>query len=111
MLTEVSALRQDVRELRKYSRQSLEQVRAMRLEFRKGMNHLNRQLERLTRIVEERLSEDGSEKPWAAGNWMTSAGSGTPSQFERELSYAEMQTRLSQMEHRLGILEKALQRN
>lgn len=111
MLTEVSALRQDVRELRKYSRQSLEQVRAMRLEFRKGMNHLNRQLERLTRIVEERLSEDGSEKPWAAGNWMTSAGNGTPSQFERELSYAEMQTRLSQMEHRLGILEKALQRN
>ncbi len=111
LLAEITALREDVRELRKYSRESLEQVRAMRLEFRQGMEHLNQQLKRITKMMEDRFSEDDADKPWMTGNWKASAGAGTPPQFERELSYTEMQARLSQMEHRLGILEKALQRN
>ena len=115
LLDEIKALRQDMRELRKCSRESLEQVREMRMEFRNSMQQLHQQLERLMKMVEEKFSEDDSEKPFPdlgkASNWMSSTGTGAPSQFDRELSYSEMQTRLSQMEHRLGMLEKALQRN
>ncbi len=111
LLAEITALRADVRELRQYSRESLEQVRAMRQEFSQSMEHLNQQLKRITKMMDERLPEDEAEKPWSVDNWKASVGAGTPPHFERELSYAEMQTRLSQMEYRLGILEKALQRN
>jgi hypothetical protein len=111
LLAEITALRADVRELRKYSRESLEQVRAMRQEFSESMEHLNRQLKRITQMMDERLPEDDTEKPWSTDNWKASAGTGATPQFERAFSYAEMQTRLSQMEYRLGILEKALQRN
>jgi hypothetical protein len=111
LLAEITALRADMRELRKYSRESLEQVRAMRQEFSESMDHLNRQLKRITKMMDERFPEDEAEKPWLTDNWKASVGAGTPPRFEREPSYAEMQTRLSQMEHRLGILEKALQRN
>jgi hypothetical protein len=111
LLAEITALRADVRELRKYSRESLEQVRAMRQEFSESMEHLNQQLQRITQMMDERLPDDEAEKPWMADNWKASAGAGTPPHFERELSYSAMQTRLSQMEYRLGILEKALQRN
>ncbi len=111
LLAEITALRADVRELRKYSRESLEQVRAMRQEFSQSMEHLNQQLKRITKMMDERLPEEEAEKPWSGDNWKASAGAGTPPHFERELSYSEMQTRLSQMEYRLGMLEKALQRN
>ncbi len=115
LLDEITALRQDMRELRKYSRESLEQVREMRLEFRNSMQQLHQKLERLMKMVEEKFSEEGSEKSFpdlgSVNNWMASTGAGAPSQFDREISYSEMQTRLSQMEHRLGMLEKALQRN
>jgi hypothetical protein len=111
LLAEITALRADMRELRKYSRENLEQVRAMRQEFSQSMEQLNRQLKRMNKIMEERFSDEDSENPWTASNWQVSAGDGTPPQFERELSFTEMQTRLSQMEHRLGMIEKALQRN
>lgn len=117
LLAEIMALREDMRELRKCSRESLEQVRAMRLEFRQNMEHLNRQLERLARMVEEKLSDAGDQpffdanKPWMENNWKASAGSGASPNFEQEFSYKEMQTRLRQMESRLSMLEKALQKN
>jgi hypothetical protein len=118
LLAEITAMRQDMRELRQCSRESLLEIRAMRLEFRRNMDHLNRQLDRLARMVEEKLSDEDaadffseSNPSWPGKNWQASAGSGLPAKFEREFSYSEMQTRLSQMEHRLGILEKALQRN
>lgn len=111
LLAEITALRADVRELRKYSRESLEQVRAMRQEFSQSMEHLNQQLKRITKLMDERLPEDEAEKPWSGDNWKASAGAGMPPQFEREISYSDMQTRLSRMEYRLGMLEKALQRN
>jgi len=111
-------MRQDMRELRQCSRESLQEIRAMRAEFRQNMDHLNRQLERLARVVEEKLSDEDAgdlfpeaNPPWTGNNWQASAGSGLPAKFEREFSYSEMQTRLSQMEHRLGMIEKTLQRN
>jgi hypothetical protein len=118
LLDEIIALRAEVRELRRYSLETLEEVRAMRLEFRNTMEHLTRQLERLARIVDERLPEEESEKPLSnfthllgAGNWVASTGSGIPPGSNHGLSATELQTRLSQMECRLGIIEKALQRN
>jgi len=118
LLSEINALRQDMRELRRYSRESLEQIRSMRLEFRQNMEHLNRQLERLARMVEEKLSGDDADKLFpglhdlsSSSNWKASAGSGTPPRFEHDLSSTEMQTRMKQMEQRLGMIEKALQRN
>jgi hypothetical protein len=118
LLSEITALRVEVRSLRRHSLETLEQVRAMRLEFRKTMDRLAKQLERLTKIVDERLSEEANEKPSSdlsnflgIGNWTASTGSGMPTPFNSEFSAAEMQTRLSQMEHRLSMIEKALQRN
>ena len=118
LLAEINALRQDMRELRRYSRESLKQIRAMRLEFRQNMEHLNRQLERLAKMVEEKLSADDGEKFFpglndlsSSRNWKASAGSGTPPKFDDDLSSAEMLARMKQMEQRLGLIEKALQRN
>ena len=118
LLAEIIALRADMRELRQCSRESLGQIRAMRLEFRQNMEHLNRQLERLARMVEDKLSTDDADKLFpglndlsSGSNWKASAGAGTPPRFERDLSTVEMQTRMKQMEQRLGMIEKALQRN
>jgi len=118
LLEEITALRQDMRELRQCSRESLQEIRAMRAEFSQNMDHLNRQLERLARMVQEKLSDEdagdsfpGTNQSWTGNNWQASAGNGLPAKFEREFSYSEMQTRLSQMEHRLGMIEKTLQRN
>ncbi|MDZ7342988.1 MAG: hypothetical protein ONA90_00570 [candidate division KSB1 bacterium] len=118
LLSEITALRVEVRSLRRHSLETLEQVRAMRLEFRNTMDRLTRQLERLTKIVDNRLAEEENEKPSSTlsnflgiANWTASSGSGMPASFNSELSAAEMQTRLRQMEHRLSIIEKALQRN
>jgi len=118
LLAEITALREDMRALRKCSRESLEQIRAMRLEFRKNMEHLDRQLERLTRVVEDKLSDEdadiffrGANDFWTENPWTASTGSGVPPKFDSELSQTEMQTRMNQMEYRLSILEKALQRN
>jgi hypothetical protein len=118
LLAEIAALRQDMRELRQCSRESLEQIRAMRMEFRKNMAQLNRQLEQLTRMVEEKLSDEDAGRLFPGlndlalgSNWKASAGAGTPPQFERDLSTTEMRARMQQMEHRLNMIEKALQRN
>ncbi len=114
LLTEITAMRQDMRELRQCSRESLQEIRAMRAEFRRNMDHLNRQLDRLARMVEEKLSDEDAADFFSESNppnWQASAGSGLPAKFEREFSHSEMRTRLSQMEHRLGMIEKALQRN
>jgi len=118
LLNEIMALRQDMRELRQCSRESLEQIRAMRLEFRKNMDQLNRQLERLAKMVEEKLTDGDGDKLFPGlndlpsnRNWKASAGAGTPPAFDRESSTLEMQARLKQMEQRLGMIEKALQRN
>ena len=118
LLTEITALRRDMRELRRYSRECVEQVRAMRLEFRQNMEQLHRQLERLGKLVEERLSTEDSDKFFSGLNdlassrsWQASAGSGKPPALDREPSTPEMQARLKQMEQRLGMIEKALQRN
>jgi hypothetical protein len=117
LLAEISALRQDMRELRQCSRESLEQIRAMRLEFRQNLEHLNRQLERLAKMVEEKLSGEDADQLFpglndlaSENNWKASAGSGTPT-FDRDLSSTEIQARMQQMEHRLRMIEKALQRN
>ncbi|GEM_PF-3467861 len=118
LLAEIISLRADMRELRQYSRESLKQIRAMRLEFRQNMEHLNRHLERLAKMVEEKLSADDGEKFFpglndlsSSRNWKASAGSGTPPKFDDDLSSAEMLARMKQMEQRLGLIEKALQRN
>lgn len=117
LLNEITALRQDMRELRQCSRESLEQIRAMRLEFRKNMDQLHRQLERLAKMVQEKLDGGDVDKLFpglndlqANTNWQASAGAGTPD-FDRQPSPPEMQARLKQMEQRLGMIEKALQRN
>ena len=118
LLNEITALRQDMRELRQCSRESLEQIRAMRLEFRKNMDQLNRQLERLAKMVEDKLGAGEADKLFpglndlpAQQNWQASAGAGTPTAFGRDPAAPEMQARLKQMEQRLGLIEKALQRN
>lgn len=118
LLAEIVALRQDMRELRRYSRECVEQIRAMRLEFRQNMEHLNGQLERLARMVEDKLSADDAEKFFpglndlaSSSNWKASAGAGTPPKFDDDLSSTEMLARMKQMEQRLGMIEKALQRN
>lgn len=118
LLAEITALRAEVHDLRQYSRETLEEVRAMRLEFRNTMEHLTRQLERIAKIVDERMIDDDEEKPladsahpWGASNWLARTGSGIPSGSNHELSAAEILARLNQIEYRLGIMEKALQRN
>jgi len=118
LLAEITALREDMRELRRYSRECLEQIRGMRAEFRKNMEYMHQQLERLTKMVESKFSEEGGDQPWVDSSkswrpddWRASAGSAQPSDFDRDLSQTEMLSRLRQMEHRLGVLEKALQRN
>jgi len=117
LLDEITALREDMRELRRYSRECLEQIRSMRLEFRQNMEHLNRQLERIARMVDARLPDDadkifpGLNDLASSSNWKASAGAGTPPVFDRDPSAPEMQARLKQMEQRLGMIEKALQRN
>jgi len=117
-LNQIDGLRQDMKELRRCSRESLSQIRSMRAEFRQNMEHLNQQLLRLMKIVEARLSEEendkpffDSQKPWATNDWNASTGSGKTPDFDRDLSYTEMRARLNQMEKRLGMLEKALQKN
>jgi HAMP domain-containing protein len=104
--------------LRQCSRESLNEIREMRTEFRRNMEYLNRQLERLAKMVEDKLSDEDwdnlfpdASQPWLGNNWKASAGAGTPANFDGEFSQTEMQARMRQMEYRLGILEKALQRN
>lgn len=118
LLDEITELRKGMRELRQCSRDSLEEIRGMRLEFRENMQHLNRQLERLAKMVEEKLSDNDDNQLFPGlndlslgSNWKPSAGSGTSPGLDRDLSSIEMQTRLKQMEHRLSTIEKALQRN
>lgn len=117
-LDQIDALRKDMKELRRCSRESLNQIRSMRAEFRQNMEQLNQQLLRLMKIVETRLSEEDNDKPffdstkpWTTNDWNASTGSGKAPNFDRDLSYTEMQARLNQMEKRLGMLEKALQKN
>jgi hypothetical protein len=118
LLAEIIELREGMRELRQYSRENLKELRGMRAEFRRNMEQLSRQLGRLAKMVEDKLSDEdlddlfsGSSQPWMGNNWKASAGTGMPAKFDGELSQTEMQAQMRQMEHRLGILEKALQRN
>jgi hypothetical protein len=118
LLAEIIELREGMRELRQCSRESLKEIRDMRMEFRRNMEYLNRQLERFAKMVEDKLSDEDldnlfsdSSQPWRGNNWKASAGDGTAAKFDGELSQTEMQAQMRQMEYRLGILEKALQRN
>jgi len=118
LLAEIIELREGMRELRQCSRESLKEIRGMRTEFRQNMDYLSRQLVRLAKMVEDKLSDEDlddlfsdSSHAWMGNNWKASAGAGTPAKFDGELSQTEMQAHMRQMEYRLGILEKALQRN
>jgi hypothetical protein len=118
LLAEIIELREGMRELRQCSRESLNEIREMRTEFRRNMEYMSRQLGRLAKMVEDKLSDEDldnlfsdSSQPWMGNNWKASVGTGTPAKFDGELSQTEMQAQMRQLEHRLGILEKALQRN
>jgi hypothetical protein len=118
LLAEIIELREGMRELRQYSRENLKELRGMRAEFRRNMEQLGRQLGRLAKMVEDKLSDEDldnlfsdSSQPWTGNEWKASAGAGTPPKFDGELSQTEMQAQMRQMEYRLGIIEKALQRN
>ncbi|MDZ7362436.1 MAG: hypothetical protein ONB46_17190 [candidate division KSB1 bacterium] len=118
LLAEIIELREGMRELRQCSRESLNEIREMRAEFRRNMEDLSRQIQRLAKMLEDKLSDEDldnlfsdSHQPWMGNNWKASAGNGGPANFDGELSQTEMQAQMRQMEYRLGIIEKALQRN